>query len=225
MKIVEREHCHLFDAINNPFIAGFTKPSLGGDPVVDTAKALSFATPQPDIAYLKQVHSARIHFVHKPGLYEGDGLFTQEARIALVVKTADCLPLLLYSRALGVLGVVHMGWRGAREGILDGIAGAIGRPDLAGFTAVAGVGMRSCCYEVGEDFAQCAQLRDFLSTRAKRLLFDPVAFARSTLAKYGIKEENFFDLGICSLCAPQKYFSYRRDKTSARTLSFIVKTQ
>jgi polyphenol oxidase len=224
VKLVEKEHCYLFDGLGASILAGFTKPELQGDPVRDISTALSFVTPSPCVAYLKQIHSAKTHFVDASGLFEGDGLYTSQKQLALVVKTADCLPVFLYSDALGIVGLVHMGWRGAKEGILDGIAKTLKLNDLSAFKAIAGVGMRSCCYKVGNDFRNVPQFKDLLTVRDGSLLFDPIGFARRALGLHGLKEEDFFDLKICSLCAQEKYFSHRRDKTSSRTLSFIIKT-
>ncbi|MCM2354441.1 MAG: polyphenol oxidase family protein [Pseudobdellovibrio sp.] len=46
-----------------------------------------------------------------------DAHFTDEARVALVVKTADCIPLLVYSKKQNLILAIHAGWRGVENQI------------------------------------------------------------------------------------------------------------
>lgn len=220
MRLTDREYCHTIEDIFSPgVVAGFTKTNLKGDPVRDVKKALADLHKDFKVAHLKQIHSTKIHTIKKAGIYEGDGLFTMKENLALVVRTADCLPVFFYSEKLGAIGVVHMGWQGALGGILNNM-----ELDLSSFKAAAGVGLRKCCYALGEEFLKYQQVSPFLEKRQKGLYFDAVSFAKTALIKKGLKKENFFDVNICSFCPGDNFFSYRRDKTSSRTLSFMLKT-
>lgn len=218
MKLTDREYCYTIEGIFTPsVVAGFTKPAIKGDPAQDIKKALAGLCKNFKVAHLKQIHSAKIYLIEKGGIYEGDGLFASKDNTVMVVRTADCLPILLYSQALGIAGVIHMGWRGAKEGILDNIP-----YELFSFKAIAGVGLRQCCYAVGKDFLQHDNLSSFVNKSQDGLFFDPVSFAKAALMRRGLREENFFDIAKCSLCSKENFFSFRRDKTSNRTLSFII---
>ena len=78
----------------------------------------------PFIAALKQIHGTRVvvlksHMV--PGTLEqteGDALVTNQPQTLIVVRTADCVPVLLVEKARGVVGAIHAGWRGAVAGIV-----------------------------------------------------------------------------------------------------------
>ncbi len=111
-----------------------------------------------------------------------------------------------------------MGWRSAEAGILDNISF-----DLSSFAAIAGIGLRQCCYEVGEEFLEHERLKPFLERKQKKIFFDPIGFARATLIKKGLSEDNFFDLGLCNFCMESDFFSYRKSHTENRTVSFILK--
>lgn len=220
MRYIEREHAYILDTKSRfPIIAGFTKPTITGKrPAYDIPKALLFTKKDIAVGYMNQLHGPQVRFIEKPGLYDCDGLFTKTGKIALAVKTADCMPLIFYSKEEDVIGVVHMGWRSAREGILDNIDF-----NLSSFWCVAGVGLRECCYMVGEEFSSYETLAPFLKRKTLSYYFDPIGFARKKMAEKGLKEQNFFDLKICPHCSGLAFPSNRKIKNPDRTLSFILK--
>jgi len=221
VKLTDRDHCYTIDDFFSPgVVAGFTKATLKGNLSQDLKQALADLGKDFKFAHLKQIHSTRIHSVKQEGIYEGDGLFSTQQNFALVVRTADCLPLFFHSKKLATIGVIHMGWQGALGGILNNI-----EFNLSSFKVVIGVGLRKCCYALGKEFLKQQNILPFLERKQNSLYFDSVAFARAALAKNGIKEENIFDICICSFCSKQNFFSYRRDKTVNRTLSFILSLQ
>ena len=228
MKLTKHKYCSLIeDFFSSSAVAGFTNSNLAGNLPGDWETLISRPPgfKYRGLAYLDQIHSSKIIFDAGEGIFSGDGLFTKEIGLALIVKTADCLPLLFASEKLGVVGVVHMGWRSAREGILDNVT-----YDLKSFKVAAGIGLRLCCYEVGEEFLNYAPFQGFIKKqsvgahgRAPLIYFDPVSFAKDNLCRRGLKESNFFDLGLCNFCSADVFFSFRRDQTNSRTLSFILK--
>lgn len=226
MKLVEYKTYYLIDDFfAKSVIAGFTKSILKGQLPYDATEAFSFLNPHCQLAYLKQQHSTDINFIEKEGLYTGDALFSGRQRLALIVRTADCLPLFFASTALRIIGIVHMGWRGAKEGILGNLQNQLflKKNNLSSFKVIAGVGLRKCCYRVGKEFLGYTNLRPFLEERSKQVYFDPLQFAKKMLLTSGIRDENFLDLNICSFCSPIQLYSFRRDATNFRTLSFIVR--
>lgn len=218
MELIESKNCRIFKDFFSPsIIAGFTTKAIDGDLPESIEKIPILKNNNLQLAYLKQIHSDNIHFVKEKSLNEGDGLFTDTNNLALVVRTADCLPLFLSSDKENVIGIIHMGWRGAAGGILDNIS-----YDLSSFKVACGVGLRHCCYEVGEEFLYYPNFKDYIDKRDVKLYFNPISFVRDVLIKKGLKPQNFYDSDICSLCS-RDFFSYRRDKTDLRTLSFIFK--
>ncbi len=85
------------------------------------------------ICSLRQIHSDRVVRIHaadfpRPGadLPEGDALVTDVPGTCLVIRTADCLPVLMSLRArrqnglvFHAIGAAHAGWRGLAAGIVE----------------------------------------------------------------------------------------------------------
>ncbi|MCM8787888.1 MAG: polyphenol oxidase family protein [Candidatus Omnitrophica bacterium] len=218
MKLLERSYFFSIEDFSSDIIAGFTKPNLKVKTPSCIKKVILDLSSSVKLASLIQLHSSKINIIKKSGLYIGDGLFTDKKNIALLVKTADCLPIFFYNKSKGIIGLIHMGWQGAVKGILDNLP-----YKLSLFKVVAGVGLRSCCYEVGKEFLNYKKIKPFLIKKNNFLYFDPIRFLFTELVARGLRKENFFDIGICSFCFPYKFYSFRRDKTNYRTLSFIVK--
>lgn len=105
---------------------------------------------------LRQVHSDVVHAVDRapPRLLRGDALITATPGLALVVKTADCLPILLFDPVARAAGIAHAGWRGTLRRIAEKTVGALRahyRAEPSRMRAVIGPGIHACCYQVGQE--------------------------------------------------------------------------
>ena len=74
--------------------------------------------------FLKQTHSTDFFsteelFGKNLGNLEGDSIFSQTLGNSLLVKTADCLPIALYSEVKPFYAIIHAGWRGLTSGIVE----------------------------------------------------------------------------------------------------------
>lgn len=108
------------------------------------------------IVPLRQTHSDIVHLVEgvPPQPLVGDGLITRTPRLLLVVKTADCLPILVVDPKRRAAGAFHAGWRGTVKRIVEKGVGEMRRhfgSDPADLLATIGPGIRRCCYQVGEE--------------------------------------------------------------------------
>ena len=52
-----------------------------------------------------------------PGVYEADGLVTDEPGVCLTIFSGDCIPVLLYDPVRRCIAAAHAGWRGTALGI------------------------------------------------------------------------------------------------------------
>lgn len=116
--------------------------------------ALPPGTPAPRVALMRQVHGADVAVVvggpsEEPP--QADALVTAEPGVVLVVRVADCVPVLLADVGRGVVGAAHSGRPGLLAGVVPNAVAAMrasGAEDL-----VAWVGPHVCgsCYEVPEE--------------------------------------------------------------------------
>jgi hypothetical protein len=142
---------------------------------------------------------------------EADGHATNLRDLGAIVLTADCLPVAL--GADGAVAIVHAGWRGLAEGVLEEGVRAVRELGAAGeMVAIVGPGAGPCCYEVGEEvhavFGGAHRAQSPPSTRK----IDLKAIARDRLLAAGVAEVR--DVGICTIC-DERFFSYRREGARA----------
>ena len=109
-----------------------------------------------------QVHGSRVAIVERPGMtreeLEGyDTFVTNRPGVAIGVRTADCVPVLLYDPVQRVVAAVHAGWKGTVLHISEGALEAMGqefgsRP--AELKAVIGPSIGPDSFQVGEEVAE-----------------------------------------------------------------------
>lgn len=191
------------------------------------ADALSFKFSQA--ANIRQVHGNRVlhadrnGFFQKASLTEADGLITNVIDLALVVRTADCLPIFIFDSREKAIGLLHAGWRGSREGIVKEALERMrqsfsSKPE--NLKAAFGPAIRSCCYAVGKELQDYFPEETFL--RDAKIYLDLIAVNKKQFLNFGVEEKNIFDCQRCTFCQPQ-YFSYRREGEKAgRMISLMV---
>lgn len=163
----------------------------------------------------KQVHGARVLEVTSGARTSGreaDALVTARADALLLVRTADCVPVLMASADGGRVAAVHAGWRGLVAGVIPRAAAALGAP-----ARVAAVG--PCLslerFEVGPEVARefvRAGLAEAVRERAgRRPHVDLRLAATLQLERAGARAIDVSEL--CTWEAASELYSYRRDVT------------
>jgi polyphenol oxidase len=155
-----------------------------------------------------QVHSARVVRAARAMRGEhADGIWTDEPGLPILAMSADCLPIVLARAGASepAVAVLHAGWRGLLEGIVDAGAHALGRGSIA---AAIGPGIGPCCYEVGEEVAAPFRGR-FGDDVVCDGRLDLWTSAERALRAAGIERVDRFDR--CTACEPETFFSHRRD--------------
>lgn len=167
-----------------------------------------------------------------------DALTTGTAHVLLGVKTADCVPVLLGDARTGACASIHAGWRGTVASIvqraLETMRGEYGtRPEDV--RAAIGPAARVCCYEVGaeviESFRQTFETADRLltPTREGHARLDLQRANLEQLTNAGVAPGHIHTLPLCTICRPDLFFSYRREKQlygrTGRLLSVVGRTE
>ena len=86
-----------------------------------------------------------------------DGLISQRSGLTLMMRFADCMPVLLYDRRTGAVGLAHAGWRGTMADVAGETVRAMERDlgsDPADLIAALGPAIGICCYQVGQEVIQ-----------------------------------------------------------------------
>ena len=170
----------------------------------------------PNLATLKQVHSAEcVAAQGRTGLLgSGDALLENAAGAVVAVKTADCIPILLVDQRRRAVAAVHAGWRGTVARIAASAVAAM--RDCFGSApedihAAIGPGIGPCCYEVGPEVA--AQFGE-----RGRAHIDLADANRRQLIEAGVTARRIYTSNLCTMCRPEEFHSFRRDKEAAGRL-------
>jgi YfiH family protein len=167
--------------------------------------AAAVGVPLDAVVQGRQVHGSRVErrATADGTVSEADGQATATRGLAALVLTADCLPIALI--APGAVAMVHAGWRGLADGIVEEGVGAV--RELAGggeVQAAIGPGAGCCCYEVGPE------IHAAFGRKPRQGAIDLKAIATERLTAAGV--EQVHDVGVCTMCAdPGLFFSHRRD--------------
>jgi len=135
-----------------------------------------------------------------------DGLWSDERGRAMLLLTADCLPIAIAAtEGPPGVGILHAGWRGLLAGIVAAGTRALGDRPLA---AAIGPSIGPCCYAVGNEVAR--PFREAFGddvVRDGRL--DLWTSAERALRAAGVARVDRFD--VCTSCEHERFFSHRRD--------------
>ncbi|HNX42504.1 MAG TPA: polyphenol oxidase family protein [Candidatus Aminicenantes bacterium] len=175
---------------------------------------------------LKQVHSATVLTLDAPltTLPEADGLLTTSRGFTLVVKTADCVPVLAYNPRVPFVAALHAGWRGIQGGIFPSFfqeaLSIASRRELTEFTRF-WIGPSICgrCYTVGEElvplFSEAGFPESLFSRNGKGLVLDLHGAVRFALRELGFSTSSVEEIPLCTL-EDSRLFSYRRGEREGR---------
>ena len=198
-----------------------------------------------DIISVSQIHSSTVRYVNYENRGEGyfrdelfpcDGYLTDDPDICLGVRTADCVPVLLYAPANdsfdGAVAAVHAGWRGTSLGI---VREAVERlylmgADLKDIKAAIGPSIGACCYSVRKDFYDA-----FMSSAGRSLteefvtpvgedhwVADLKGANRRILEMCGVVSENIDVSDMCTCCRPDEFYSHRYSKGKRGTMLSVI---
>lgn len=178
------------------------------------------------LAIPQQVHGDTVRFAEAPGPYqECDGLVTDRRGVFLAISVADCVPVFVYDPVRGAVAALHAGWRGCRLAIVTkGLALMRSRfqSSPADLRAVIGQSAGSCCYEVGEEVASQFEERFVVRRAGERPRLDLHAHALGLLLGFGLHREHVELLTDCTICHPEEFHSYRREREhSGRMMGLI----
>ncbi len=185
------------------------------------------------IVSARQVHGRGVASVGRanlggPDLPDTDALVTDEPGVLLLLKFADCVPVILWDPVRRVVGLAHAGWRGTVLGTAAATVQHMARMhgcSPADLEAGIGPSIGPCCYQVGPDVARAAE-RAFPGAGVVQRepdgesRFDLWSANAEALMRAGVAEEKIEVAGICTRCRSDLFFSHRA--SGGRTGRFAV---
>jgi len=207
---------------------------------------LAAAVDADRVAMVTQVHGRRVVVIREaadvpPVSTEADALISIAPRIAVAVRAADCVPLLMVDPLTGAVAAVHAGWRGTAAGIARETVETLHRELGAkpqNLLAAIGPSIAPCCYEVGSDlvdaFAAAGHERHLITrwfatpppARGSRerpvLRLDVAGANRDQLVLAGVPESQIFLSDLCTAMHLDLLTSYRAEKERAGRIAGVI---
>jgi YfiH family protein len=247
--------CHPLDAIA-PHVFTTRDVPISSPPEWKAVAELIGAT---DAVTVNQIHGRKVVTVRAgstgPGLHtpqdastrpDADALVSNDPRVAIAVRAADCVPLLLADTKTGAVAAVHAGWRGTAAGIaaaaVEALSGDCGvQPQH--LVAAIGPSIGPCCYEVGSElvdaFAAAGHARHLIdrwfsvrsagsglrARSAGALVLDVPGANRDQLALAGVPEDQIFLSGLCTAMHLDVLTSYRAEKAQAGRIAGVIRSR
>ena len=213
----------------------------------DASAQLARAIDTDHIVTLTQVHGAGVAVVHRGALRPeqppaADVVVSDSPDVAIAVRAADCVPLLMSDRHSGAVAAVHAGWKGtvARAAVagLNALAREFGtRP--ADVVVAIGPSIGPCCYQVGSDLVdafaaagheQYLIYRWFSSTPPSRgsrehpqMTLDLAGANRDQLVLAGVPLKQIHNAGLCTAMHLDVLTSYRAEKENAGRIAGVIR--
>ncbi|MFN8482222.1 MAG: peptidoglycan editing factor PgeF [Anaerolineae bacterium] len=182
----------------------------------------ALGVPRPALVSSRLVHGSDVAVVGAGQrgtlVPQTDALVTAEPDVYLLVRCADCVPVLMVDPVRRAVGAAHAGWRGTLALVAQKMAQTMADvfgSDPADLRVGIGPSIGPCCYEVRDDVAQATQAA-FGDTAASLL---PTARGRTTLDLWEANRRQVAALGVqhiavagvCTACHVRDYYSHRAE--------------
>ena len=201
---------HFFSIFGPSIVAGVVQDNVLND-------SLPF-----EVQMVNQVHGTDILEVTELKNQEAgyDAMVSDRTGLKLMIKSADCLPVMLADESAGVIGAIHAGWRSL---VADIIPRTVERMISMGASTErirAGMGpsLGTCCSQFSDPKAEIPEKYHWAILENHHV--DLLSIAHRQLAEVGISEDRVERMAVCTACSPE-WFSWRRDQGPERMGTFI----
>ncbi|MFH1089834.1 MAG: peptidoglycan editing factor PgeF [Candidatus Uhrbacteria bacterium] len=140
-----------------------------------------------------------------------DGLITKEQNLILAVKTADCLPIFIIDPKNKIVGLIHSGWKGTVANIAASAVEEFKKlgSDPAELLVAIGPSIKKCHYNISDERQkEMISLKKYFSQTNGKTFVDLQAAVIDELITAGVSKNNIDNETPCTMCEPEKYFSY-----------------
>jgi len=176
---------------------------------------------QDSIALVDKSYLKKDYFLPNNSIPETDALITDVPGITLMTRYADCSPLLFYDPKTRTVAIAHAGWKGTLEHIgqktVEVLVNYYHCQPQHILTAI-GPSIGPCCYQISNTMADYAlkklpRAQEYIrESLDDGLYFDLRQANKKQLKTAGIKDEHLYCTELCTSCAIDLFFSYRKEK-------------
>jgi hypothetical protein len=157
----------------------------------------------------KQTHSNHVKFCKKGGLpKDTDGLVSEKESCVLSIQVADCIPVYFLESDTGQFGLMHAGWRGVENGIIQKAVSFFNPKKLR---CLLGPSIQHCCFEIGPDVGKLFSKSFQKKGKGDRSFLNLQNVVMHHLTELGMDEKHIMNDKTCTKCNPENFHSYRRD--------------
>lgn len=175
--------------------------------------------------WLQQIHSNRCVIIEQDTNREADATITTTTQQALVIMTADCLPILLCNQHGTEIAAIHAGWRGLLNGIIENTVAKL-RSRAQDTLAWIGPGICKTCFAIKQDVVDAYlakyafSIDNFRNTHNQGVWHaDLAGIAEKILNTVNIN--NVYKSNVCTFEQQNDFYSYRRDGETGRMATLI----
>jgi YfiH family protein len=197
--------------------------------------ALATLERDPESVYdVWQVHGVEVAIAEAPRSPESphlqaDAILTDNPEITLMMRFADCVPIMLHDPFRKVVGIAHAGWMGTVRGTVLFAIETMQKhygSSPADIQAAIGPSIGPDHYEVGPDVV--IQVQQAFGSDALSLLevssgsvkFDLWTANRLLLERAGVRHVEV--AGLCTACTTEDWYSHRAEKGRTGRFGAII---
>lgn len=196
---------------------------LGRGPYAVAAR-LAELLPGSRIVCLEQIHSDRIVRAEDiaPGVFpEADGVISLDLSMVLCIRTADCVPLLMWAEDSPIIAAVHAGWKGLANRIVSKTVDLMRAQGAQHIHVSMGPSIGPCCYSVGTEVIEALETGPDRCLDG-RLYVDLHRISALQAKNAGVSPDMIHQVQACTYCNSDAFFSYRREgEHTGRNISLI----
>jgi YfiH family protein len=183
------------------------------------------------LVQVRQIHSAKVILAEKPmdAIYQGDAIISKTPGLLMLMRFADCVPILFYDPVAGAAGIAHAGWQGTvkkvAKAVIESMVDHFGSIPLNVRVGI-GPSVGPDHYYVGEDVVSRVQenfpnsWEAFLIEDSDGVKFDLWEANRHVLTTAGIKEIEISR--ICTACNTKDWYSHRAERGNTGRFGAVV---
>jgi polyphenol oxidase len=197
------------------------------------------------IFFLKQIHTDHSVYIDESsasgnGIYftEADAIYTDQENTLLCIRTADCIPVFFYATGNSthktVAGIIHAGWKGLRDGIIEKTLEKIhgeffdAKQEHVSWKINMGPAISGDVYQVDSEVAvNFIHKKEHTGFKGKFLvdLFSEASDRISLLGKNHPGDEVFAysDLRSCTYTDNEHFYSHRKGDTKRNLNTIIIR--